>query len=347
MYKQKKFTLMFLVFFICCFLSLSSCYYQLTEEKKDLENNPPIGKIVKVENINYHINCTGTGSPVVILEAGLGENSLSWYLVQEKISKITKVCSYDRAGLGWSDGIDKEMSEKEVAITLNKILKNSNVSSPFIFVAHSRGGIFARNYYNLFKNDVKGMILVDSTGENNPYRMLKYAEWDFFKQKIMISVAVPLSELGFIRFMGWSNQKIPSFPDNILKTKNSLQNRTETAKAIVNEIKVMRKGLEKTNIKPISLDDLPLIVISSGKKVDLELVKKNAIEKNKSVKNEIELALLEKTFQKELTFLSSNSEQIIAKNSGHMIMYDEPELIITSIIKMLNSFDKKDIKIND
>lgn len=326
---------------ILCISSISGCYYQSIETKKDLENNPPIGKMVKVDDINYHINCMGKGSPTIILEAGLGENSLSWYLIQEKISKVTKVCSYDRAGLGWSSGRDKEMSEKEVAINLNKILKIENIEPPFIFVAHSRGGIFARKYYALFKNEVKGMILVDSTGENNPYRMLKYAEWDFFKQKIMISIAGPLSELGFIRFMGWANIKINSLPDNIVSIKNALQNRTETAKAVVNEIKVMRRGLEKSTKKPISLNNLPLIVISSGKKVDLELVKKEAIEKNKSVKDEIELALLEKIFQKELTLLSSNSEQIIAKNSGHMIMYDEPELIINSIIKMFESINKK------
>lgn len=327
---------------ILTLLITSGCYYQISETKKNMAENPPIGKIIDANGIKYHLNCTGEGKTTVILEAGLGESSLSWYWVQKDIDKKTRVCSYDRAGLGWSSGSNEKMSTEEVAKNLNQLLINAEIKPPFILVGHSRGGIFCRKYYKLFPKEVKGMILVDSTHENEPYFELKYAEWDYFKQQIQINIAVPLSEIGFIRLMGWANNNSIPLPENIIKAKNAVQNRTETAKAVVNEIKVMRAGLNTFIPKLDSLNDLPLIVITSGKRLDFKEVRKNAKLKHKSVEDEITIAKMGKNLQLELVTLSSNSKQIIAEQSGHMIMYDQPELIIKAINEMLNETSKKD-----
>src|SRR5512147_114574 len=64
---------------------------------------PPPGQIVDVGGYRMHINCMGEGSPTVILDAGNGESSLDWALVQPEVAKQTRVCAYDRAGYGWSD----------------------------------------------------------------------------------------------------------------------------------------------------------------------------------------------------------------------------------------------------
>lgn len=316
-------------------LITSGCYYQISATKKDLVENPPIGKIVEANGIKYHLNCTGEGNPTVILEAGLGESSLSWYLVQKDIEKKTRVCSYDRAGLGWSSESNEKMSTEEVAKNLNQLLTNAEIKSPFILVGHSRGGIFCRKYYKLFPKEVKGMVLVDSTHENEPYLELKYAEWDYFKQQMQITIAGPLSEIGFIRVMGWANTNSIPLPENIIKAKNAVQNRTETAKSVVNEIKVMRESLTNFIPKLDSLNDLPLIVITSGKRLDFKEVSKNARLKHKSVDDEISIAKIGKNLQLELVALSSNSKQIIADQSGHMIMYDQPDLIIKAINEMV------------
>lgn len=316
-------------------LITSGCYYQISETKKDLAENPPIGKIVEANGIKYHLNCTGEGETTVILEAGLGKSSLSWYWVQKDIEKKTRVCSYDRAGLGWSSGNNEKMSTEKVAKNLNKLLTNAEIKPPFILVGHSRGGIFCRNYYRLFPKEVKGMILVDSTHENEPFLELKYAQWDYFKQQLQINIAGTLSEIGFIRIMGLANTNSIPLPEKIIKAKNAVQNRTETAKAVVNEIKVMRESLNTFIPKLDSLNDLPLIVITSGKRLDFKEVRKNASLKHKSVGDEINIAKIGKSLQHELVLLSSDSKQIIAKQSGHMIMYDQPDLIINAINEMV------------
>lgn len=327
----KPFKFLITIFIIMLMLSITGCYYQTIQTEKDLKENPPIGKIVKVDNIKYHLNCVGRGSPTVLLEAGLGENSLSWYLIQNELAKITKVCSYDRAGLGWSSGLENPMSVEKVAINLNKLLKKAEINSSLILVAHSRGGIFARKFYNLFPNNVKGMVLVDSTHENGPYRTIKYSYWDYFKQKLMINIALPLSKIGFVRLMGWANVKKESFPLDVLSAQNALRNSSKTAQSYINEIIVMREGLEPSNPPPTALGNLHLIVITSGKRTNLDLVKQEALSLNKNIENELELAKIEFVLQKELLSLSSNSEHIIAEKSGHMIMYDQPDLIINAI----------------
>lgn len=166
---------------------------------------PVPGKMINVDDLRYHLNCMGTGSPTVILEAGLGESSLSWYPVQAEIAKTTQVCAYDRAGLGWSDGANDPMSPEQVARSLHKLLQNAVIESPFILVGHSRGGLFSRSFYHQFPDEVKGMVLVDSVHDNAAAREFVYAKWEYFIQKIQITLALPLSKIGVIRILGWAN----------------------------------------------------------------------------------------------------------------------------------------------
>src|SRR3989304_3411287 len=93
-----------LLFFLALFLTLIlAARAESARQERDSTQFPPPGQIIKIGNLRLHINCKGSGSPTVILDAGLGDSSLVWDSVQPKIASFTRVCSYDRAGLGWSD----------------------------------------------------------------------------------------------------------------------------------------------------------------------------------------------------------------------------------------------------
>ncbi|HEX5739042.1 MAG TPA: alpha/beta hydrolase [Hydrogenophaga sp.] len=313
--------------------------YQTRATAHDLKMHPAPGRMIDVNGLKYHLNCMGAGSPTVILEAGLGESSLSWYPVQSEIAKTTQVCAYDRAGLGWSEGGDQATTPEEVAINLRTLLKNAEVESPFILVGHSRGGIYARNFYHQFPTEVEGMVLVDSVHENGASREWPYAKWGYRKQKLQIAIAKPLSQIGVIRALGWANaDKYPSpLPPDILQAKTAVQNRTATTHAVVNEITVMRQSLDPATPPPASLKNLPLTVLTSGKGTSVELARQKAINSNQSVENAIAIAQLEDEMQQELAALSSNSKHIVVENSGHFIMYDQPALVINAIGELVGA----------
>lgn len=74
--------------------------YQIIATKRDAQLYPPLGKMVNVNGYEMHINCVGEGSPTVIMDSGMGNSSLVWSNVQPEVAKFTRVCTYDRAGLG-------------------------------------------------------------------------------------------------------------------------------------------------------------------------------------------------------------------------------------------------------
>lgn len=87
--------------------------YQLVATNRDRRLNPPPGLLVDIGGYRMHLYCTGQGSPTVILDSGIGDSWLSWYKVQPQVGQFTRVCSYDRAGMGWSDPSPKARTSRE------------------------------------------------------------------------------------------------------------------------------------------------------------------------------------------------------------------------------------------
>jgi len=109
-----------------------------------------------------HLYCLGEGSPTVILESGLNDSWLYWYKVQPAVAKFTRVCSYDRAAVGWSDAQPGPPDIRNVALHLHSLLNNAGVKR-VVMVGHSIGGIHIRVYQNMHPSDVVGMVFVDSS----------------------------------------------------------------------------------------------------------------------------------------------------------------------------------------
>ncbi|WP_332603494.1 alpha/beta fold hydrolase [Arthrobacter sp. S2(2024)] len=135
--------------------------------RHDQEVLPVPGRLVHTSERTWRLDCTGEGELTVILEAGLGESGLTWSGIQPALSRTTRVCSYDRAGYGWSDpGVGSRDAVTEAA-DLNGLLQTAGVRGPYIMVGHSLGSFIARLYAARYPDEVAGLVLVDPTNENS------------------------------------------------------------------------------------------------------------------------------------------------------------------------------------
>lgn len=144
-----------------CAIILSGCsvFAATTSEPK------PLGKLVDLGGHRLHVNCTGKGSPTVVVENGLGDFSFDWILVQSRVSRFTRICTYDRAGYAWSDPGPKPRTFSQVNLELRDALSKLGEQGPFVLVGHSYGGAVVRSFAMTYPHEVAGIVLVDASFE--------------------------------------------------------------------------------------------------------------------------------------------------------------------------------------
>ena len=182
--------------------------FQLLMRQWESYRYPPPGKLVDIGGLRLHINCTGPGSPTVIMDSGLGDTSVIWQLVQPEVSRFTRVCSYDRAGLGWSDAPNEPRASSSIANELYRLLTRAIVPAPYVLVGSSSGGYSIRVFASRYRKQVVGMVLVDSTYPDQlnrpPFGINGHLKWEYEK---MISnyykVGISTMPLGLRRILGW------------------------------------------------------------------------------------------------------------------------------------------------
>ena len=124
------------------------------------------GELVSIGGHKMHLNCTGAGSPTVVVEAGVGDISTDWVFVQERVSKFTRICTYDRAGYAWSEPGPLPRTYTQINFDLHELLATAHEKGPFVLVGHSFGGPLVRWYTKLYAADVVGLLLVDTVHED-------------------------------------------------------------------------------------------------------------------------------------------------------------------------------------
>src|SRR5215471_5727433 len=125
-------------------------------EARDRRFNKMEGRLVEVNGHKMHVVCEGEGTPTVILDSGLGDSYVSWRRVQPQIAKFAHVCSYDRAGMGYSEPGSKPRNSKVIASELHALLQAASIPPPYVLVGHSMGGYNVRVYTSLYRNEVVG-----------------------------------------------------------------------------------------------------------------------------------------------------------------------------------------------
>ena len=192
---------------IVLLLAASGISYQAIEAREDARRFHQVGNSVDVGGYDLNIDCIGKGSPTVVLVSGLGVPASGWRLVQPGIASFTRVCSYDRAGYGWSDPGPMPRTLSQLAKELHTLLEDAGEKPPYIFVGHSFGKGSVLVYNKLYRNEVAGMVLAEG-GPNKlklPASILAPAEADLRRRERDRTYASVLYFLGISRFLARKN----------------------------------------------------------------------------------------------------------------------------------------------
>jgi pimeloyl-ACP methyl ester carboxylesterase len=121
----------------------------------------PPGALIDVGGFRIHLNCAGTGTPAVIFDAALGASSLSWSLVQPEVARVTRACTYDRAGFAWSEAGPLPRTAGRIATELAQLIRRADIAPPYVLVGHSFGALVMRIFAARHRDLTAGLVLVD------------------------------------------------------------------------------------------------------------------------------------------------------------------------------------------
>lgn len=312
-------------------LGVAGAAYQAVGAAGDARRFPPPGKLFDVGGVKLHLYCTGQGQPTVILETGLGVASPTWAAVQRPVSAKTRVCSYDRAGYGWSDSGPSPRTSGVIATELHALLTAAGERGPFILVGHSFGGLIVRVFAHMHPAETAGLVLVDSSHEDQIVRMppgLRDSQASTSRYAMLLSLG---AHLGVLRAMvavhGLPAQlSTPNDPALEQQTRVLIL-RPRFLAAAADEMKFFAESCEAT--RPARrFGDLPLIVLTAGKlPADIpEDQRQDQIAFHRVWVDEL---------QSDLASLSTGGRRVMVEDSTHMIPLERPDTIVTAIDEIL------------
>lgn len=247
---------------------------------------------------HIRIACQGTGSPTVVIDAGLGTAPIedsAWQNIASKTSATTRVCLYDRAGLGGSDPNPKPfITSLDSASDLHRALEVANIRGPFLIVGQSMGGLHAQVFASRYPSEVAGIVLVSSTCPE------QYNVW----LKLL-----PPPEQGESKAISDARSFLVTIQSDHFKNSERLDIPRSTEQA---------QQLHSLGAKPvIVLTHSPRFRMVPGLAEPLAIKLENATQQ----------------MQKEFLKLSTNSKQHIAATAGHHLQVEDPDFVITGILE--------------
>jgi pimeloyl-ACP methyl ester carboxylesterase len=177
-------------------LAVAGAIYQAIATELAERAYPPPGEMVDVGGHSLHINCVGQGSPTVLLDGGSGEWSAQWVRVQQEVSDTTRVCAYDRAGMGWSEMGPEPRDAGQIPSELHTLLSKAGIEGPYVLVGHSFGGMYMQMYAARYPDEVAGVALVDSPTEPDQFSPRSEARDGDEPQEQSFAVVPRLAQLG-------------------------------------------------------------------------------------------------------------------------------------------------------
>jgi len=238
--------------------------YETVAESVDATAYPAPGQLVDVGGHRLHLNCTGSGSPTVVLEPGLGEASsvMSW--IAPAVAADTRVCVYDRAGRGWSDAADGPLDAAQTAAELHTLLDRAHIPGPYVLAGHSFGGLYILTFAAHYPDQVAGLVLLDSTAPaSSPAPSTKTGSYDLVGRITALLPAV--AHLGVTRL--YSQSAYGTLPP---RSRDEARARSATASDLASFLNEFLEGSAATQQAASLVDfaDKPLIVLTAGREHD-------------------------------------------------------------------------------
>jgi pimeloyl-ACP methyl ester carboxylesterase len=283
---------------------------------------PPPGRLIDVGGRRLHLNCTGTGSPTVIIEAGASSFALDFSLVQPEIARTHRVCLYDRAGSGWSDARGEVETPARIVVDLHNALAAAGEQPPFVMVGASAGGLYVRLYQLEYPNDVAGLVLLDPSTEDRLFTMFEQrpvtigsltAEQLRFTLPGSGSVPIPARppqtgdpfdrltpELYQLRIT-LDQRLIASFPPSV--SADIVRESSEGQRA------ALARLLDSRDRPDNRMRNLPVVVLTRGQQMSNGLAENHAA----------------------LARLSNNSRHMVVAGAGHEIHLFAPSIVVQAI----------------
>ncbi len=270
------------------------------------------GELIDIGTHRLHINCVGTGSPTVIIDSGIGGFSLEWTKIQTNLADNLKVCSYDRAGYGWSDPGPRPRTTARISNELRLLLTASKIPGPYVLVGHSFGGYNTRYFASKYPGLTAGLILVDSShpeqfNTDEFKRVEKEQDEKTYKNSYKVRIIHPIISESYPA----ENKRIAFRLMSSMKSRSTLLNEMDNMEISARQV------AKQTNHPPYIF---PVTILTRGKRVW-------ANDELGELREQQWLRL-----QNDLENISMQSRHYLAAESGHIIHLDQPEFVSRNIM---------------
>jgi pimeloyl-ACP methyl ester carboxylesterase len=310
--------------------------YEKVGEKRDQERFPRVGRAVDIGGRSLNIYCSGEGRPSVILDTGGSAPGYSNLPLQELISKETRACWFDRAGLGWSDPSPVTQTSAAIAADLHALLRAATIEPPYILVGQSFSGFNVRVFAGTYANEVAGVVLIDSVQEDQqryePRSTLAPINRLPAAVRGLLCTAVPFAaRVGLVRLLMSASGPSRMVPSGFTASQAATLHGLELQpKAIVASSGCSAWERSANEARAAGgLGDVPLIVLTAGKPLTIG---DPAADTEIRAFHEIWVHQL----QRKLAGLSTVGRQVIVENSSHSIAGDMPTVAVGAIRQVLS-----------
>jgi pimeloyl-ACP methyl ester carboxylesterase len=272
------------------------------------------GALYVVDGHRMRLDCTGSGSPTLVLDAGLGNDGLIFSAVQPTLAMTTRVCSYDRAGMGWSDPVPTPRDADHITEQLHGLLQAAGISGPIVLMGHSISGMYIRDYASRYPAQVVGLVFIDAStplqNRDPAFRRVMRPGGPPLQVKLLTQA---IFLLGIPRWTGGCSESFPGFGPARARLQAEERCHLVVSSPAGESTNFDRSGEETIHTGPYG--DMPVLVFTSDPA------------KAAKTHEPPEMLAAWVRMQANLKNLSTRSRQIIAANAGHYIQLDRADLI--------------------
>lgn len=293
-------------------VAATGAVYEWLANRKALAANPAPGDLVDVGGHRLHIWCTGTGAPAVILDAGLGSTALAWATVQREVARFTQVCSYDRAGMGYSDPGPMPRTSLTIVRELASLLDRRNLRDRVVLAGASFGGWNVRLFASEYEDRVAGLVLVDARHEDQGEQLAAVGAPD--NPPWVIHLAPLIAYSGMARVLGITpGESDPSLDPSLKRFAAATALRASGIVAAASELSHGRASARQVKAARRQFT-VPVVVVSAGRRSGGPGVGK--------VLDDL---------QRDQTRLSPHGCRIVAEHAGHNVAKGQPQAVVDGI----------------